>query len=403
MEERDQPLATTLADRGEVRPRARVGANGFVGAYTLVRELARAPGAWLHEGKNGDEQPVLIQIAGLKAAPSEAERIERSHYEHALTSATKALLDDPACEIVSHGAADEIGGRRILFWVLNWPAKFGASLGSWLDLAAVALAIARRIDQRHKLGSCLPQLSEHSILVAADRTQSKVLGAPIFISSEWLCHRTIPTRFAPEEAISRRPSALGDLWRLGQALRTMGATFDDLPAPFEALLEKLEAIDPKKRPSRASEVIVELENLLAQDLPVVSSNTTVSFGALAPERFEALLVESSGDSTRVEPVTPIFELIEHDRTREVVTLIPPQEISPTVVIRSVTPIIEPVSPPPVSAAPISTPREESPEERWFQEPQAQQEETAPPRTYYWMTLAAGFVSGVLAWILLGAV
>lgn len=364
-------------------PRARVEPGGFVATFPLVRMLVRAPGLWLWEGRDADDAPVLIQLAGLRAAASEAERIERVCYEHVLGAASRTLAADPEVGLRAHGFAGELGGRRIAFWVFDGSGRFGGGPKTELDLARLALTLARQLERAHHQRRTCPQLTEHALMLGR---APRVAGVPLVLASDWLCDRTLPSRLAPEEVVSKRATPRGDLWRLGQALRTLSEDLE-LAAAFERLLVSLTATDPLRRPARASEVAVALEALLAGQSAAADHGATASVAALDPERLAALLARASGDSTTVDTAAPLF-VREDDRTAVgVVTLIPPIEAAPTALVRP-----EPVV--------VAVPAEENVElEREFfrREPPPA---NLPVKTPYWLTAAAGLLTGALAWIVL---
>jgi hypothetical protein len=393
------PLSTLLVERSGIRARAKLERGGYVGTFAIAREVARAPGAWLFEGRDSEDRSVLIHVARLQSPGSQVELIERTHYEHALTGVSMELVQGPKPPI-SHGSADEVGGRRVVYWVLPWPGAFGASVKSWVDLAEVGLTLARRLVDRHARGAHDPHLTEHTIVVAKDRSRSEVIGAPILLASKWLCHETIPSRLAPEESVHQIATVSGDLWRLGQALRTMSAAIDELPERLEALLLSLDAIDPKKRPPRASELCVELESILDEASSAPLPSATVNIEALAPDRLAELILESTGDSTRAEAAKPFADSIEDDRTKEIVVLIPPTEILPTEIAAPIPIIvgvrlIEEPPPDPVKLELPELPRTKS------QPPDALPPTAfVPPLTWYAIPMVIGLFSGAFAWVLL---
>jgi hypothetical protein len=147
--------------------------DGRYGGYALVRELVRAPGALLAEGRDTIGAPWLLQLVRTRAVADDAERLARQHLEHVVAARTAELLDEPALGLRAHGVVDEVDGTRTLYWVLPWhprAPRLAADFTPRLGLEAVVRAgvvLARRLVERHARQRTEPLLSA-SLLVLGE-------------------------------------------------------------------------------------------------------------------------------------------------------------------------------------------------------------------------------------------
>jgi hypothetical protein len=359
-----------MVEETTVLERARIIEGGRVGAYRIVRQIARAPGAWLFEGRAQEETPVLLQIARLKDAASDAELVERDHFQQTITAATAAALLDLEVCINEHGGAFELGGGRILYWVMPWSQAIRDLLDgplapkSALELTRIARSLLFRLVRRHALDKADPHLTEHVVYLEGRERTAAVAGAPIHLPALWLASDTIPARLAPEESLSERVTKEGDLWRLGQLLSAIASGIA-LPADFEGWLQSLRSVDPAGRPPRASQAMAELEALeeslireaSAENRSIEQVSATVSLEALSIERFSELLLQAAGDSTTVEPTLPIELFQTNDLTEIGVTTVPVTAVPHGSIVEpprvALEPTVEPMVEPAVESAALT--------------------------------------------------
>lgn len=311
----DDPVPTTALIERRVRAAEqppRVFNNGLlIGQYQLVGELGRAPTALLVEARDPDGKPVILQIARLRAAHSPIEKVERHYFEQRVAEATALEAADHELGLLAHGAADRPDGSRVLFWALPWREEArdlihpDRRLRAPRRLCQIGIALAHRLAKRHSYGRMDPLLSEQSILILRSGG-ADVIGAPIFLASEWLDPDLAPVRLAPEEAVNLTPRPTGDLWRLGTALQAMAMAYGEVPEPLAMCLQSFLRTDPAQRVLRATEAIVELEAVHAALSPHDASidpiviAETAKIGALGPDAVNSLLLNASADSTRLQ-------------------------------------------------------------------------------------------------------
>ncbi len=307
-----------LFDTGEVQlPRHRAAER--IGPYTVLREVARAPGARLVEAEGPGEARVLLQVVRLRAPADEADRVARQRYERGLGARTAALFDELDLEIRAQGGADLSDGTRWIYWARAWsgaPVDAGALTSD--DLVVVARDLLERLARRHGLGRTEPLLGEHTLWRAAGGRYS-VAGVPVGVDAAWMAPSEERPLRAPDEAADG--DARGDLWRLGQALRALSAGREITPPlreVIDALGEDLVATDsaiPRPRASSADVALRALgadpESMPTGPTPVVAAPaaswadavppaSTTPAPASPPARNDAL----DAATTRIELVPP---------------------------------------------------------------------------------------------------
>ncbi len=237
-----------------------------IGGYIVFRDLALAPGVRMAEARDVDGQRVLLQLARCRRADSKDQREQRQDYIRMVASATEHLTQDDDLVVFAHGAADEPDGARTLFWALPWVdgcerlGRAASDVKTLEQLVAVATSLMERLAQRHQRGRLEPLLSEQ-LLVLRPTGAAVLIGVPIHLPDEWIARDAPPARLAPEERETGEPTAKGDLWRAGLALRALAGGVDVLPDVVSNVIEALAAANPDQRPPSAQDVLVELESL----------------------------------------------------------------------------------------------------------------------------------------------
>lgn len=303
-------VPTRLVD-GPVRSKPH---DGRYAGYELVRELVRAPGAVLAEGRDAIGVPWLLQLVRTRAVGDEAERLARQHLEHVVAARTAELLDEPALGLRAHGVVDEPDGTRTMFWVLPWhprAPRLAADFAPRPSLDTVVRAgqvLARRLVTRHARGRLEPLMSA-SLLSSGDETiEAALLGFPVLVPPVAAADTMIPPMLAPEERLHAQPTMTGDLWRLGEVLRKLVESCGEPTAALEPLIAQLSEPDPSRRTPRASQVLAELDALSAGRSG--DGAGTTQFSALDPGALSALLLTATADSTKVQAT----ELPEADQS-----------------------------------------------------------------------------------------
>lgn len=314
-------IPTRLVQRSPVSGRtqeARIIAPGVlplvrVGPYDVVRGLVRAPSAWMAEARGPNGEAVLLQLAHLRPVHGKVDLLHRQHLERALAQATAELFSEAEFAIMAHGGADRDDGSRVLFWALPWrpDAERLTNAALYVEgpahLVKIGIALAQRLARRHGLGRLEPLLSEALVLVEPEGAE--LCGVPVQVPPAWLSPDTPNARLAPEETANEDVTKVGDVWRLGQTLMALASSFDAMPHALVQLLERMTATDPRLRPPRITEVLVELESIhhdLDRGLELVRLEAagTSTFSALEPEELGQLLVRCLGDSTKVDSAHP---------------------------------------------------------------------------------------------------
>lgn len=275
--------------------------DGRYGGYALVRELVRAPGAHLAEGRDTIGAPWLLQLVRTRAVADDAERLARQHLEHVVAARTAELLDEPALGLRAHGVVDEADGTRTLYWVLPWhprAPRLAADFTPRLGLEAVVRAgvsLARRLVERHARQRTEPLLS--ASLLALGEGAPALLGFPVLVPPVAAADGMLPPLLAPEERLHAQPTVSGDLWRLGEVLRRLMEGCGPAGDALTPLVTSLSEPDPRRRTPRASQVLAELESLVAT---LDGGARTTQLSALDPTSLSALFLAATADSTKVE-------------------------------------------------------------------------------------------------------
>jgi hypothetical protein len=279
-----------------------------VGPYSVTSGLVRAPGAWIVEARDPHGHEVLLQLVHVRPLVNDAERALRMHVEQTVLSRTTALLQENDRVVLAHGGIDRVDGTRVLFWAMPRPEKIHRlanplkQLKGLDHLLFVGLELAKRLVERHELGRCEPLLSEHLFLIGDESVE--LIGVPVQVPAEWFAADMPSPRLAPEEATHGGLTAVGDVWRLGQALSVLGCAFEPLPEAVQSLLERMVSQTVSARPPRASEVAVELEALRKQvegtEQRSEATPTTAMTLALSQEAVNELIIRAMGDSTSVD-------------------------------------------------------------------------------------------------------
>lgn len=303
-----------------------------VGAYRILRGLVRAPGAWLVEAEDPAKRRTLLQLAQLRPINSVTDRIERGQLEQTVLGQSTTLLDEEDQVILAHGGVDRIDGTRVLFWALPLPEQVDrlASPASQIEtvdrLLSVGIEIGRRCARRNALGRTEPLLNEQLFLVTDRRAE--LVGVPVHLPPSWLATDMPRPRLAPEERDSdEAPTTLGDVWRLGRALSTLSGAFEPLPERVRSLLGRMTAPAPD-RVQRVEDAVAALSTVRAElqaaSPPSPIHGTTSVTAAMPLEVVSELVVQSMGDSTRVEAADPavppwafFFSADEYRRFREI--------------------------------------------------------------------------------------
>src|SRR5690242_1491378 len=101
-------------------PRRRLYVTGRVGPYELVREIARAPGVTLAEGRDAEEALWLLQLVRCRGVLGEDERTERHKHERVLAQRTAEMVSANEISVSAHGGAEVDHGERVLFWAFPY-------------------------------------------------------------------------------------------------------------------------------------------------------------------------------------------------------------------------------------------------------------------------------------------
>ena len=288
--------------------------------FNAVRPICIAPGASFFEARWHNDERVLLQTVNLRPVSSLAEEVQRTYYEQTISARSLQLIDE-GWVILAHGASSEEDGSRLIYWAMPWQD----GLASWQarsagDLFTDGLSLARSLARTHAAGRTQPLLSEQSLLRVPGGDLA-VAGVPIAIGAEW-CASPVPWRAAPEEAALDRPTPLGDLFRLGQAMAVAAAQLDSIPTELAEIIARLSDPNPERRLPRASEVVVLFESITG-----AAQNQTV---AVSAHGIDELVLGTMGDSTRFEPFSPIIseatgprELPAIDATIRTIAMMPP--------------------------------------------------------------------------------
>lgn len=264
-----------------------------LGGYARVRELVRAPGMILAEGRGEPEGRVLLQLVPLRPAQGAEAEAAEADYVQMLARATALLVESGESAPLAHGAAALPGLGTVAFWVLPWVEGADAPrphVDSADALSRAATALLERLRARHAAGRLDPLLSA-SAVVASPKHPVAVMGLPLHLPADGLDPALAPAVTAPEEA---EPSAAGDLWRAGRALIELSAGLASVPAPLQAILQRLAAPELEARYPSAEQALLELEAL---DATVGASPDL--------EQLPTLALDPEGPDGLPEPGQPI--------------------------------------------------------------------------------------------------
>lgn len=301
-----------------------------IGGYVVFRDLALAPGVRLAEARDADGKQVLLQLARCRRADSADQREQRQDYIRMVASATEHLTQDSDLTVYAHGAADEPDGARTLFWAVPWIegaerlGRAAAQVKTVEQLIAAGASIMERLAARHGRGRLDPLLCEQ-LLVLKPTGGATLVGVPIHLPDEWIARDAPPARLAPEERETGEPTAKGDLWRAGIALRALASGLDALPDVVGDLIEGLTKATPDQRPASAQDVLVELESmdgtLAASQEPGGSKPAAATVEEPAPP-MEVVSSQASAEPV-AEPADWALQTLHDDRgaAKELETLL----------------------------------------------------------------------------------
>lgn len=262
---RPEPINAPVAAPSEQAPAAPSGGIGKrldrIGPYQVVSEVVRSGGAALYEARSSNDEPVLIQVAALRAPKDDDDRAARHRYERSIAARTARLIDEPELAVHAHGGTDASDGVRMLFWALPWrgvPLP-EASLDA-AELHKLALHLCRRLVRRHARDRFEPLLAAPMIWSVDGNGTRELAGVPLAIAPEWLASGFDPSPLAPEERAGGQPTPRGDLWRLGRALLELARSPQSLPGGLASCLQRLAADDAAQRPETAEAALALLES-----------------------------------------------------------------------------------------------------------------------------------------------
>ena len=241
-------------------------ANGEVdaryGPYRVVRELVRAPGAWLVEAREDNSERCIVQLARCKPATDPEAKRDRQDSVRVIEAATRHLASDPDIELLSHGATDETDGSLMLYWAMPWvdgADELGrARVDSPDQLITVAAGLLGRMELRHERGRLTPTLTEQVLVLKPDQSPTQV-GLPLHLPPGWLTSDVPSLRLAPEERDRAEPRLIGDIWRVGRTLRALGAHLTDWPPDLTRIVDRLDAENLSERFPDARSALVQVE------------------------------------------------------------------------------------------------------------------------------------------------
>ncbi|MEO1230686.1 MAG: hypothetical protein AAFZ18_17455, partial [Myxococcota bacterium] len=222
--------------------------------------LVEAPGAWLFRAREPSGRRALVQVAPLADASDEdppfAERLRF------IEAVTEQVGSDLEVEIEDHGFLPSGQGGGALYWRAPWTGaaeRIGQTrLESAQGLLTAASSLFERLVARHARGRVDPLL--HAALVVPRTGGADLVGIPVSAPATWLAPGFPAPPLAPEERATGEARSLGDVWRLGEALRVFSGGITDRPDGFEAWLDQLTDPDPNHRVSSAREALQTLRS-----------------------------------------------------------------------------------------------------------------------------------------------
>ena len=217
-----------------------------VGGLVLEALLAEAPGAWLYRARSEDGERALVQLVPLRRLRAE-DAADRRDLVRRLAQESARLAREGAYGLDAY-ALERLGdGLELYRWRLRWreAAQAPSELGAVAELGDALDRLLSHVAQRHALGGVNPLLDAR--LIGAGPQGPEILGVPLTVPAH-LRHRSVrAARVAPEEEPTGERTPSGDLWRLGQALKTLTAGRPDAPAGLEGWLARLAEPDPARR------------------------------------------------------------------------------------------------------------------------------------------------------------
>lgn len=244
-----------IGDEGAVSADAFKGYN--LGSVRIEGLLIQAPGAWLFKGQDQEQRHWLVQVAPLKAGKSGQKELVKAVKEE-----TKALRDEQEMQLGEDGYDPQVCPGGALYWQIPWTGaaeRIGQSRISSTDgLIAAARNLLERLSSRHKRGRLDPLL--HASLIIPKKGGVDLMGVPLAIPRGWLADGVEPHWLSPEERTTGEARVSGDLWRVGEAIQSLGQGLNKSEV-LTRWLEKLTAKVPTKRFQSAGQALLELERV----------------------------------------------------------------------------------------------------------------------------------------------
>lgn len=291
-----------------------------VGEARIEALLVEAPGAWVFRAREASGRRALIQVAPLAPA-TDADTPPFSERLRLVEALTEQVGSDLEVDIEDHGFLPQPGRGGALFWRAPWTGaaeRLGQTrLQSAEDLVTAASSLLERLVARHARGRIDPLLD--AALVVPRTGGADLVGIPVSLPTPWLASGFAPPPLAPEERATGEARSLGDLWRLGEALRTLSQGIKHRPEGFNGWLDQLTDPDPRHRVSSAREALEALRSFRDDD------GSTATFSA--PES-EALRQVKGARETLVDAdgVLPVPRRVTEEPTSTAATL--PAESKP---------------------------------------------------------------------------
>jgi hypothetical protein len=235
-----------------------------------------APGGRFFPARMPNGQNVLVQTLPLRPVNGAAQKAARDAFEQSVALATNEAIA-AGDSIFAHRAVGT--EERALVWLLPMAELARPKIRTPQELLGLGLGLLTQISERHQRGLTTPLLSEHTITA-----RGRLAGAQVFATGPWLAEDVEPIRVAPEERI--RPTATGDLWRLGHTLSELAREFA-LPSEVSRLVHP----DPKRRPT-VTEAIEQFDAAFAR--------STTDANTVAAPIDDVLSIEQPADTSSQE-------------------------------------------------------------------------------------------------------
>ena len=226
-----------------------------VGPFDVVRELTRAPGQILAEGRDLDGTRRLLQMIPLATIDGSKAQAHARLVKRASELTTEVMTTQA---VVAHGVAEMPGLgsdlRRVLYWALPWPNGALQALKPPLSadaLRRVATQAATALAERHAAGQTHGLLSQAAVWADDGAETVKILGVPMVVGLAWIAPEVPLPPLAPGEAWDRPVTPAGDMWRFGCVLRDLGGP-TKLPDDLRDLIADLTSAAPAARPDVAA-------------------------------------------------------------------------------------------------------------------------------------------------------